>query len=217
MLWLRAIFGKKIDGYLPSIVFMAKCHYHGIMKSTEKPQPRQSEDKYVVRFPSGMRDRLKDAAAANGRSMNAEIVARLQQSFNIPPSDEALKARLEAAEKTIESHESYEFAIRWVSVIKDSLMGALLKAAEDAGVQGSPVDLARQFLDAQENKDIDGIKGAMDRILGVSAAEKRVSDGASAPDAGEGLSKRELEKIILARAQETARLLRMTTKPLDEQ
>lgn len=169
------------------------------------------------RMPQALRDDLERSSRLNNRTLSAEIVARLQQSFNIQPSDEALKARLEAAEKTIESHESYEFAIRWVSVIKDSLMGALLKAAEDAGVQGAPVDLARQFLDAQENKDIDGIKGAMDRILGVSAAAKRVSDGASAPDAGEGLSKRELEKIILTRAQETARLLRMTTKPLDEQ
>lgn len=189
------------------------------MNSSEKSTPRQSEDKYVVRFPDGMRDRLKDAAAENKRSMNAEIVARLQQSFDASPGDATLKARLEAAEKTIESRESYEFAIRWVSVIKDSLMGALLKAAEDAGVQGAPVDLARQFLDAQENRDTVGLGKAMDRILGVSAAEKRPSSSEGAPDsaAGEGLSKRDLEKIIIAKTQEIARQLRVTTKPLDEQ
>ncbi|SMC41538.1 Arc-like DNA binding domain-containing protein [Fulvimarina manganoxydans] len=38
-------------------------------------------DQYQLRFPDGLRDRLKDAAAANHRSMNSEIVARLLASF----------------------------------------------------------------------------------------------------------------------------------------
>ena len=39
-------------------------------------------DQYTVRFPDGLRDRIKAAAEANGRSMNAEIVARLGQTFD---------------------------------------------------------------------------------------------------------------------------------------
>lgn len=35
-------------------------------------------DKVIVRLPDGMRDRLKAAAEHNRRSMNAEIVARIQ-------------------------------------------------------------------------------------------------------------------------------------------
>ena len=35
-----------------------------------------------VRFPAGLREALKDAASANRRSANAEIVARLAQSFD---------------------------------------------------------------------------------------------------------------------------------------
>ncbi|AWC21406.1 Mnt [Aminobacter sp. MSH1] len=38
-------------------------------------------DQYIVRFPDGMRDRLKSAAEANNRSLNAEIVARLDTSL----------------------------------------------------------------------------------------------------------------------------------------
>jgi len=34
-----------------------------------------------VRMPDGMRDRLKAAASENKRSMNAEIVARIEGSF----------------------------------------------------------------------------------------------------------------------------------------
>ncbi len=44
----------------------------------------QPQDKYVVRLPDGMRDRLKAAAADNKRSLNAEIVARLEASFGEP-------------------------------------------------------------------------------------------------------------------------------------
>lgn len=35
----------------------------------------------MLRLPDGMRDRLKAAAADNNRSMNAEIIARLEASF----------------------------------------------------------------------------------------------------------------------------------------
>lgn len=41
----------------------------------------QEQDKYIVRFPEGMREHLKEAAARSGRSLNAEIVTRLEASF----------------------------------------------------------------------------------------------------------------------------------------
>ena len=49
----------------------------------KKPQDTESRhaDKYIVRFPAGMRDRIAEAAKAHNRSMNAEIVARLSGSF----------------------------------------------------------------------------------------------------------------------------------------
>lgn len=37
----------------------------------------------MLRFPEGMRDQIAEAARAAGRSMNAEIVARLQASFGV--------------------------------------------------------------------------------------------------------------------------------------
>lgn len=43
--------------------------------------PSRKLDQYIVRFPDGMRDRLKAVAAENGRSLNAEIIARLEASF----------------------------------------------------------------------------------------------------------------------------------------
>lgn len=45
--------------------------------------PSRGSDQFNLRLPEGMRDRLRDAAEANGRSMNAEIVERLLLSFSI--------------------------------------------------------------------------------------------------------------------------------------
>ncbi|MCF3642911.1 Arc family DNA-binding protein [Rhizobium sp. TRM95111] len=42
---------------------------------------RAWKDQYMLRFPDGMRDRLKATAEQNGRSMNAEIITRLEASL----------------------------------------------------------------------------------------------------------------------------------------
>lgn len=39
-------------------------------------------DKFIVRLPDGMREKLAAAARANNRTMNAELVSRLEQSFS---------------------------------------------------------------------------------------------------------------------------------------
>lgn len=43
--------------------------------------PSRTAEQFVVRFPDGMRDKITETAKVNNRSMNAEIVARLQSSF----------------------------------------------------------------------------------------------------------------------------------------
>lgn len=44
--------------------------------------PSRGSDQFNLRLPDGMRDALKQAADAAGRSTNAEIVARLQASLD---------------------------------------------------------------------------------------------------------------------------------------
>lgn len=46
------------------------------------PESKSRElDKFIVRLPDGMRDKLAAAARGNNRTMNAELVSRLEQSF----------------------------------------------------------------------------------------------------------------------------------------
>ena len=39
----------------------------------------KGQEQYIVRFPDGMRDKIKAIAKANRRSMNAEIVLALDE------------------------------------------------------------------------------------------------------------------------------------------
>lgn len=43
---------------------------------------RAWKDQYMLRFPDGMRDQIKQAAEFSGRSMNAEIIHRLKFTFD---------------------------------------------------------------------------------------------------------------------------------------
>lgn len=46
-----------------------------------EPDQHQLKDRFMLRLPDGMRDRIKAAAAVNNRSMNTEIVAALEEKF----------------------------------------------------------------------------------------------------------------------------------------
>lgn len=45
-------------------------------------QPKQDDPHFRLRIPAAVKDAIADAAATNKRSINAEIVARLEQSLS---------------------------------------------------------------------------------------------------------------------------------------
>jgi polyhydroxyalkanoate synthesis regulator phasin len=51
-----------------------------VVEETKQKTGRDS-DQFILRFPEGMRQRISKLAEASGRSMNAEIIARLKASF----------------------------------------------------------------------------------------------------------------------------------------
>ncbi|MFC4927861.1 Arc family DNA-binding protein [Delftia deserti] len=65
------------------------------MSEEEPGYPSDKADKVLVRMPDGMRDRIKVAAKASNRTMNAEIVARLEESFAV--RNEAFMQEMAAA------------------------------------------------------------------------------------------------------------------------
>lgn len=65
----------------------------------------RESDKFMLRLPDGMRDRIRVEAESNKRSMNAEIVSRLQESLDAPARQAAamLKAQADALRSQHES------------------------------------------------------------------------------------------------------------------
>ncbi|KQT57489.1 MULTISPECIES: Arc family DNA-binding protein [unclassified Aureimonas] len=57
----------------------------------DKKYPSQAAERFQVRMPDGLRDRLRDAAEINGRAMNTEIVKRLEESFEEHPAVQKLE------------------------------------------------------------------------------------------------------------------------------
>lgn len=64
--------------------------------------PSRTADQFVVRFPDGMRDQIAALAKANNRSMNAEIVARLQRSLEADQEVEQRTSGSGAAPEDVE-------------------------------------------------------------------------------------------------------------------
>lgn len=54
----------------------------GIRVIDKLKPPSHTQDQYVMRFPAGLRDRIKAAAAQNRRSMNAEMVFHLERALS---------------------------------------------------------------------------------------------------------------------------------------
>lgn len=46
-----------------------------------KETPAKDLEKFIIRMPNGLRDRIKLAAEKNNRSMNAEVVATLEDAY----------------------------------------------------------------------------------------------------------------------------------------
>lgn len=50
-------------------------------------KPVREYDKFMLRFPDGMRDVIAERAKRNGRSMNSEIISILENALNESISD----------------------------------------------------------------------------------------------------------------------------------
>lgn len=67
------------------------------MSQDVKKFPSEQQERFIIRLPDGMRDRIKEAARRSGRSMNAEIVAALETFYPEEPTVEELLDRVHAA------------------------------------------------------------------------------------------------------------------------
>ena len=104
------------------------------MKKT--PPPSRTAPQFVIRFPDEeMRDRIREEAEKNNRSMNAEIIARLGQSLRLPGmidniSDayKAVEAEIDQKDAMLERLAKLSEAQKIVSDQQQHIIDQLLKA-----------------------------------------------------------------------------------------
>lgn len=113
----------------------------------------QTQDKYVLRMPDGLRETLKELAERNGRSLNAEIIARLHESLNSPYPElsgygfEALVRRLDGSVRALEHLFLAERDLAFID--------GRPTADELAAIRNAPESAKRQILAALADKDMD--------------------------------------------------------------
>ncbi|MDX3927654.1 MAG: Arc family DNA-binding protein [Shinella sp.] len=120
------------------------------MAKDPKP-PSEELDKFLLRMPDGLRDKLKAAAEENKRSMNAEIVARLDFSLIAHPHAYLLRALIDLQEKLLAGKEEL-FVPPW-------MQDELQKTADSRGVSAQKL-LVRLLLEAMEQLDAETELGA---------------------------------------------------------
>ena len=106
--------------------------------------PSRKLDQYIVRFPDGMRDKLKKAAKENNRSLNAEIIARLEEY----PRISLLENSIKALENAVKANDHSEGLLKSQA---DKLRKELKQTKEDAEALKTALVLKQSELDALKN------------------------------------------------------------------
>ncbi|MGO7331742.1 Arc family DNA-binding protein [Rhizobium leguminosarum] len=111
----------------------------------------KDQDKFILRLPTGMRERIKERAARSGHSMNAEVVNLLESALidKIFEESDELRARLVEAARENERAVNDEVIAR----LEGSFRGAGAISKEDIG-QAVQEALAKSLADALERAGI---------------------------------------------------------------
>jgi len=112
--------------------------------SKELP-PSRTADQFVVRFPDGMRDRIAEAAKTNGRSMNSEIVSRLDETFTRTAATHTGSMDLSGSSTQLqEIAQAHKETTKWLGQLNHALALAMEELAsyvpEEMLLPGSAVE-----------------------------------------------------------------------------
>ena len=162
-------------------------------------QPQDDYHRMGMRLPRDLHQRLHDAAAESGRSLNGEIVARLQASFEAGPGSQAAvtmaRLQFERTEVEVESLARRLATLEFIAAVHALLDE--LKRTNPAAEKWEAVERV-QFaaLGASADDDIDEVRALLE------AASK------------EEWSQHAIWRELLMKAMETTRGVRRT-KPRD--
>jgi hypothetical protein len=120
-----------------------------------KPYPSEMQDRFVLRLPDGLREKVAAAAQQADRSMNAEFVRRIEQSFEAPA--DVLPLPLELRQK-MQAH-AEEFGRTLDEEIVNRLQGSF-----EWDEYFVPVRLQRELTAYRKENDLE-TKEAFERLV----------------------------------------------------
>lgn len=92
--------------------------------SDENKYPSQLAERFQIRLPPGLRDRIKTYAEAHGRSMNTEIVRILEREFPEPWSMSDRIFELVEMAKALNAGKDNDGAVeRFASIVQETVEG----------------------------------------------------------------------------------------------
>lgn len=94
---------------------------------SDEKYPSQLAERFQIRMPDGLRDRIRESAEAHSRSMNAEILSRLEAGFEITPR---LRRELEMKDQIIANLELQIEKLRELDQVRAESIAALSAANE---------------------------------------------------------------------------------------
>ncbi|ASP55477.1 Arc family DNA-binding protein (plasmid) [Sinorhizobium meliloti] len=125
-----------------------------VWKQMARKQAAKDQDKFVVRLPAGMRERIKDKAERAGMSMNEAIVWCLEREF---PAPVTLEDRLEELATMVsmltDSKDTYSGVVHLIAEIEETLDAIGTKGGIPADTKFS--DMVRERLDYWREIELD--------------------------------------------------------------
>lgn len=105
--------------------------------------PSQTQDKFTVRFPDGMRDAIAKRAEANGRSMNSEIIQILQDALDGKISYIDLIADTKKPTETVEDE---------LRIMLSNVMAGVVKEKMDILISNATKAIEKQVAEMTKGK-----------------------------------------------------------------
>lgn len=152
---------------------MASRHYNSGMAEDKPNYPSDAAEKFIVRLPPGMREQIAEAAKGSGRSMNAEVVARLGITFAAPTEPYATKSQLERSLSKLSSH--YDSMLVSVGLVRDMLatyVRQLNDKLSPKAKENAEVVLAVQLANAVLHANAETVSDSFKRLMHIINEEQ---------------------------------------------
>lgn len=150
---------------------------------SDKTYPSDTQDRFMVRMPDGLRDRIAEVAKENNRSMNAELVSRIESSFEAKDQS-ALAQRVAHLELELLAR---QLDLAWFSTLITDVAPHIQQEVVDANLDlKANLKMLRRFtkkfalgkedLERMDKDHGERLKQALSEMM-----EKKLSDPDTAP------------------------------------